>query len=149
MVRTLDGVARPGRWPRQRWGVVIALMVLTAVGACGKFRHSGPAPMKIPLIVRNHGFLDADVFALQTSSGPAIRLETVIGGTTANIQVPSTALQPGGFLALRVHAVGSSETWVSQTISVDEYTTAELDIYMDPNGNMRRSTLYARNTTAP
>lgn len=149
MVIPTGGVARPRRWPRLHWGVVIALMVFTAVGACGKFRHSGPAPMKIPLIVRNHGFLDADVFALQTSSGPAIRLETVIGGTTATIQVPSTALQPGGFLALRVHAVGSSETWVSQTISVDEYTTAELDIYMDPNGNMRRSTLYARNTTAP
>ena len=149
MVRTTERVARPGRWAGRVGGALLALMVLTTAGACGKFRHSGPAPMKVPLIVRNHGFLDADVFALQTSSGPAIRLETVIGGTTATIQVPSTALQPGGFLAVRVHAVGSSETWVSQTISIDEYTTAELDIYMDPNGNMRRSTLYARNTTAP
>lgn len=130
----------------RRWGVLALLPMLAAMpGACGRFRHAGPEPVKIPLIVRNHGFLDADVFAMQTSSGPAIRLQTVIGGTTATIRVPHTALQPGGFLMLRVHAVGSTETWYSPTIAVDPDATAELDIYMDPNGNMRRSTLYGRN----
>lgn len=149
MVRTPDGKSRSSHLPQRRRAVFAALLAMAALGGCGKFRHASPAPVKIPLIVRNHGFLDADVFALQTSSGPAIRLQTVIGGTTATIQVPSTALQPGGYLTVRVHAVGSSETWISQTVSVDAYTTAELDIYMDPNGNMRRSTLYSRNTTGP
>lgn len=145
---TPDGISRSSHLAQRRRAMFAAVLALAALG-CGKFRHASPAPVKIPLIVRNHGFLDADVFALQTSSGPAIRLQTVIGGTTATIQVPSTALQPGGYLTVRVHAVGSSETWISQTVSVDAYTTAELDIYMDPNGNMRRSTLYARNTTGP
>lgn len=128
------------------WRVMLLASIATTAGACSRFRHPSPPPVKIPLVVHNGGFLDADVYAMQTSSGPAIRLQTVMGGTTATIQVPSNALQPGGFMMLRVHAVGSNETWISPTIAVDPYVTVELDIQMDPDGNMRRSTLYAHNT---
>ncbi|HVZ78993.1 MAG TPA: hypothetical protein VG818_13505 [Gemmatimonadaceae bacterium] len=136
--------------------VTRALLIALLASGCQWFsRGTTPQAPPVSLVVHNYGFFDVNVFALQTDAGPALRLGTVTGLSSAELTVRSTMLRPGRILVVQVHAIGTQYTWTSPAVGVNEGELARLDVYTDPDGNMSRSTLYTfgemtlpRDTTA-
>ena len=130
----------------RRSGFRVALLATMAVGAagagCNALRRPGITPVRIPLTVRNNGYFDVDVNAVQSSGGNGARLGMVSGNTTAALSIRQTDLQTGGILVLRLHAIGTNRSYVTPAVSVGPETHPRLDIYSDAGGNLSRSVLY-------
>lgn len=116
--------------------------VLTVGGGCRALKRPGVSPPRIPLMVHNNGFFDVDVSAVQSGGGNGARLGTVTGNSTASLSIRQTDLQTGGVLVLRLHAIGTSRSWVLPSVSVGSETHPRLDIYSDASGNLSRSVIY-------
>lgn len=128
-------------------GVQAALalaVAASAAGGCSRlFKRGGSsASPPVPLMVRNRGFFDIGVYVVQQAAGPGTRIGTVTGNSSARLQVRASSLQPGGILGLRLHAIGTRSYWLSPTIPVGEGVVVQLDVYMNNDGDMSRSTLY-------
>lgn len=132
--------------PRAAAARVVALAaglaVLGALAACGGRGTRDPRlPASIVLDVQNHGYFDLAVYAVPDAAGPGSRLGLVPGTTRARLAVRRTDLQAGGQLVLRLHAIGTRREWVSPAVTVGDGVVAMLDVYMDADGGMSRSTL--------
>jgi len=95
------------------------------------------------LQIRNNGFLDVAVYALPSSGiDTRIRITTATGHSDSHAVIPVHALRPGGVLVLYLHAIGSSNSWVSPSLLVDSDSDICLDIQANPDGGLSRSSLY-------
>ena len=121
----------------------MALMVCLASGAtsCGKGGPE-PTPMLTSLVVRNLSSFDVNVYAVRSPVAPPIRLGTVVGTSNATFPIGAMVLQPGGFLVVRVHAIGGQGTWTSPSVAVDDGVIAVLDVTTDAFGDCSTSSLH-------
>jgi hypothetical protein len=125
-------------------GVLVA--AAAAVSSCYEYSEdtSAPAPQRIDLIVRNDGFLDANVYVALPNGARGGRLGTVTGFSTARLSLRPSDLRGGNVLMLRVHGIGSRGDWLSQAVVVDPSDYAELTLMSDATGDYRFSNLYPR-----
>jgi hypothetical protein len=103
-----------------------------------------PQPQHIEVIVRNSGFLDANIYAALPNGARGSRLGTVTGNSTARLTMRPSDLQPGNVMVLRVHGIGARGDWLSQAVIVDPSDYAELNLMNDANNDYRFSNLYPR-----
>ncbi|MDE3220682.1 MAG: hypothetical protein KGO23_15050 [Nitrospirota bacterium] len=122
--------------------VAVAACGLLAAGCFRKPKHPEPTPAPVVLEVHNRGFFDVEIYNLMPGGTTGLRLMGVTGFSTGQVAIRYMELQPGGILAVRVHAIGVPFSWTSPSLSLSPGDHAELDIYSDANGNMNRSTLY-------
>jgi hypothetical protein len=107
---------------------------------------AAPQPQHIEVIVRNDGFLDANVYAALPNGARGARLGTVTGNSTARLTMRLSDLLPGNVMVLRVHGIGARNDWLSQAVIVDPSDYAELNLFPDANNDYRYSNLYPRIT---
>jgi hypothetical protein len=105
---------------------------------------SAPLPQSIDLIVRNDGFLDANIYTTFLNGARGARLGTVTGHSAARLSVRMSDLNPGNILVLRVHGIGATGDWLSQAVVVDPPDYAELTLIADANSRYEFSNLYPR-----
>jgi hypothetical protein len=117
-----------------------------AVSACQQqfADTAAPQPQRIEVIVRNDGFLDANVYAALPNGARGARLGTVTGNSTARLTMRLSDLLPGNVMVLRVHGIGARSDWLSQAVIVDPSDYAELNLFPDANNDYRYSNLYPR-----
>jgi len=117
-----------------------------AVSSCQKYvaDTSAPQPQRIEVIVRNGGFLDANVYAALSNGARGARLGTVTGNSTARLTMRLSDLLPGNVMVLRIHGIGARSDWLSQAVIVDPSDYAELNLFPDANNDYRYSNLYPR-----
>ena len=124
------------------------LGIATATPACQQYTPgdaSAPRPPQyIALLVRNDGFLDANVYAALSTGQRGARLGMVTGHSAARLNVRLSDLQPGNVLVLRVHPIGGTHDWLSQSVIVTPPDYAELNLIDDANGRYEFSNLYSR-----
>ena len=118
------------------------VVILVAASGCRWLGSSGRAVPQIPLAVRNNGFLDVNVFTVQSGGSNGARLGTVTGNSTATFHVRTTDLQAGDVLVVRVRAIGSNRSWLSPGVTVGPDVMAMLEVSSDASGNLTRSMLY-------
>jgi len=107
---------------------------------------AAPQPQRIAVVVRNDGFLDANVYAALPNGARGARLGTVTGFSTARLSMRVSDLLPGNVMILRIHGIGARNDWVSQAVIVDPSEYAELNLMTDANNEYRYSNLYPRIT---
>src|SRR6266571_1510062 len=107
------------RWIRLM-GPFGAIAVLGTWNGCRVFQRSDLSPQRLELSVRNNSYFDVDVYVVQSASGSVVRAGTVTGNSSSTLRVRVTDLQPGGLLAVRLHAIGSNRMWTSPSVSVVE-----------------------------
>lgn len=128
----------------------IAGATLVAAGAvvssCQQYSADTPAPQpqRIEVIVRNDGFLDANVYAALPNGARGARLGMVTGNSTGRLSMRVSDLQPGNVMVLRIHGIGARNDWLSQAVIVDPSDYAELYLFPDANNDYRYSNLYPR-----
>ena len=128
----------------------IAAATLVAAGAvvssCQQYvaDTATPQPQRIEVVVRNNGFLDANVYAALPNGARGARLGTVTGNSTGRLSMRVSDLQPGNVMVLRIHGIGARGDWLSQAVIVDESDYAELYLFPDANNDYRYSNLYPR-----
>ena len=128
----------------------IAGATLVAAGAvvssCQQYAADTPAPQpqRIEVVVRNDGFLDANVYAALPNGARGARLGMVTGNSTARLTMRVSDLQPGNVMVLRIHGIGARNDWLSQAVIVDPSDYAELYLFPDANNDYRYSNLYPR-----
>jgi len=105
---------------------------------------AAPQPQRIAVIVRNSGFLDANVYAALPNGARGARLGTVTGFSTARLSMRVSDLLPGNVMVLRIHGIGARSDWLSQAVTVDPSDYAELNLFSDANNDYRYSNLYPR-----
>jgi hypothetical protein len=117
-----------------------------AVSSCQQYSANTtlPQPQRIEVIVRNDGFLDANVYAAQSNGARGARLGMVTGHSSARLSMRLSDLLPGNVMVLRVHGIGAQGDWLSQSVIVDPSEYAELTLFPDANNDYRYSNLYPR-----
>jgi hypothetical protein len=126
-----------------------ASLVAAAAAAASSCRAhpddaSPPLPQRIDLIVRNDGFLDANIYATFSNGARGARLGMVPGHSAMRLSVRMSDLHPGNILVLRVHGIGATGDWLSQAVVVDPPDYAELTLIADANSKYEFSNLYPR-----
>ena len=130
-VTTLSGVRIP----------LFALALAFAAMSCVRGR-TVPEPAISSLSVHNRTFFDVEVFALPSLLARPIRMGTVVGGANAEFALHAHDLQPGGFLVVEVHAVGTVGSWTSDAVAVSGDERAILEVNADAFGDCSTSALY-------
>jgi hypothetical protein len=129
----------------------VSLRAITLLGALGTLALSasscalgrtGPEPAISSLVVRNRGFLDVNIYAMQSAGAMPTRLGTVVGATTATFPLHAHDLQPGSFLVVRIRAIGSMRSWTSPGVPVGDGVLAVLDVNTDAFGDCSTSSLH-------
>jgi hypothetical protein len=117
-----------------------------AVSACQQYVEdtAAPQPQRIEVIVRNDGFLDANVYAALPNGARGARLGTVTGSSTGRLTMRVSDLLPGNVMVLRIHGIGARGDWLSQAVIVDPSDYAELNLMTDASNDYRYSNLYPR-----
>jgi hypothetical protein len=117
-----------------------------AVSSCHQYSEDtiAPAPQRIDLVVRNDGFLDANVYVALPNGQRGARLGTVTGFSSARLSIRPSDLHGGNVLVLRVHGIGSRGDWLSQAVILQPPDYAELALMSDASGDYRFSNLYPR-----
>ncbi|HUX35088.1 MAG TPA: hypothetical protein VMV51_14540 [Gemmatimonadaceae bacterium] len=130
---------------RRRGLVAVVAIAVVASGCFWKGKGVQPEPAPIQLEVSNRGFFDVDVYAVASSSGAGsgTRLATVSGFSTAQVTVLRRHLQPGGVLMVRVHAIGTTGSWLSPALSVLPGDRVALDVYSNADGTLSRTQFYS------
>jgi len=116
------------------------MVVMAAASSCIPGRTTPPAPLT-QLIVRNGGFFDVNVAIVASPGGPARRLGTVVGATSASFPLRAPDLQYGQYVVVQLHAIGTRESWTSEPMSVDGDVVAVVDVHTDPWGDCSQSTI--------
>lgn len=119
---------------------VVGILALAAP-ACGLGR-TGPEPVISSLVVRNRGFLDVNIYAIQSVGAMPTRLGTVVGATTATFPLHSHDLEPGSSLVVRIRPIGSVRSWTSPSVPVGDGILAVLDVNTDTFGDCSTSSLH-------
>jgi len=118
-----------------------------AVSSCQQYSAdtAPPQPQRIDVVVRNDGFLDANVYAALPNGARGARLGMVTGNSSARLSMRVSDLLPGNVMVLRVHGIGARGDWLSQSVIVDPSDYAELMLFPDASGDYRSfSNLYPR-----
>ena len=95
---------------------LLAAFLVLFVAACSS--KKGPRPMDPPTFVsvENQSFSDMNVYVLRNSQ--RIRLGTVTGNTTRQLQIPSNMVFGATTLAFLADPIGGTRTPISQEITV-------------------------------
>lgn len=120
-------------------GLLAAGLAIVSACAVGK---TAPEPVASQLVVRNRGSFDVNVYALSSPLAAPIRLGTVVGASTATFALHARDLSASGVLVVRIHAIGSSQSWTSPGVSVGAGLMAILDVTSDPFGDCSSSSLH-------
>lgn len=121
--------------------MVLVGVVAMAVTSCVPGR-TGPEPAVSSLVVRNRSFFDVNVYSLPSASASPLRLGTVVGSSSVTFSLRSHELQPGGFLVVQIHPIGTRSVWTSDIVAVDAAVLAILEVNVDAFGDCSRSSLY-------
>jgi hypothetical protein len=139
------------RHPLSRPTKLLSILGLAAIAAtaCRPAVRTLVDPSTSSLVVRNTSAFDINVYALPTDNGPPAWLATVPASGTRSLAVNKRQLQRDGGLVIRAQALGSTHSWTSGKIEVDEMSVAVLDLVADWVGDVSTSQLYsvARQTT--
>ena len=127
-------------WPSIRSISRLAAVALVA-GGCF-LGHGGPEPAISSLVVTNRSLFDVNVYVMPSMSGPATRIGLAVSSSSMTFPLQGRHLQPGGYLVVRVHAIGGRGTWTSQAVAVADGTVAVLEVFSDSYGDCSRSSLH-------
>lgn len=121
------------------------LTIAIAATACRPQVQPAPSSSDdVPLLITNHDYFDVSVYVQPPGGVQGFRVATVNGFGTRTVRVRRALLERGTEITLQVHALGTSYSWTSQSITVDSHDVARLDVYSDANGDLHRCALYAR-----
>lgn len=121
------------------------LTISIAAAACRPQVQPTPSSSDdVPLVIMNHDYFDVSVYVQPADGVQGFRVATVNGFGTRTVRVRRALLERGTEITLQVHALGTSYSWTSQTITIDSHDVARLDVYSDANGDLHRCSLYAR-----
>lgn len=123
-------------------GAVLALACVALASAACRPGRVEPEPIETSLVVRNRGFFDVNVYSMASQSATPTRLGTVVGMSTATFPLRTRNLRPGGILAVRLHALGTSLWWTSPEVGVGSGLLAVLDVNSDAFGDCSTSSLH-------
>ena len=126
--------------------VTLVGAIAVAVSSCIAGR-TAPQPAVSSLVVRNRSFFDVNVYSLASASASPLRLGTVVGSSSMTFPLRSHDLQPGGFLVVQIHPIGTRSLWTSDIVAVGAGVLAILDVNVDAFGDSSRSSLYTIVTT--
>lgn len=116
---------------RQRWSVLLALPFLVAFTRPSRSLSSGMAAgstsVKTTIEVTNENWNAVDVSLLR--SGLSARLGTVATETTAKYSMPRDYEQAGADVRLMIHPIGSTYTYVTDTLIFTPGQTIKLDVH--------------------
>ena len=115
-------------------------VLLMVVGCLGP--RSAPAPELTSLVVHNRSTFDVDVFTVPSLLARAMRVGSVPANASATFPLRSRDLQPGGFLAVQLHAIGTRTSWTSDAVPLSEDEIAVLDVNANSFGDCSASVLY-------
>lgn len=119
---------------------ILGILALSAPSC--RLGGTGPEPVISSLVVRNRGFLDVNIYAMQSAGAMPTRLGTVVGATTATFPLHAHDLEPGSFLVVRIRAIGSMRSWTSPSVPVGDGVLAVLDVNTDAFGDCSTSSLH-------
>lgn len=124
----------------------VLCLALVATSDCVRDTPA-PEPAISSLLVRNRSFFDINVYIYRSATMP-VRIGTVTGPSNGTFALHAHDLQPGGWLAVRVHAIGTLGSWTSDPVYVTTGMTAVLDVNSDAFGDCSTSSLYTVMTMA-
>ena len=128
-----------------RWTRSIAMLGLAALAAtaCRPLVRTTVDPSTASLVVRNPSIFDVNVYAIPTDDGPPAWLATVPASGSRTLAVSKRQLQRDGGLVVRAQALGSTHSWTSGKIEVDDMTVAVLDLAANWVGDVSTSQFYS------
>jgi hypothetical protein len=130
--------------------LLVAGALAPALGCATMSRSTTPEPATNALVVRNQGYFDLNVYVVPSGDGQAFRLGTVPGNSTVRFPLRPNELQAGGFLTVRVHPIGTQETWTSEAVGLPDGVVAVLNANVTSRGDCSASMLYTiASTLAP
>jgi hypothetical protein len=130
--------------PRSRH-LALALVAMTAIACSSRTAATTSAePGSVRLAVQNSSDFQVNVFAVPSLPSARIRLGTVSPLSSGQLEIPSSALAPGGALKVMVDPVGATTQWTSQTINVSADLRPCLRVMADASGDLSRSTLVSQ-----
>jgi hypothetical protein len=129
--------------PRFTRSIMTLGLVALAATACRTAVRPMVDPATSSLVVRNTSLFDINVYALPTDDGAPVWLATVPASGSRALAVNKRQLQRDGGLVIRTQALGSTRSWTSGKISVDDAWVAVLDLVTDWVGDSSASQFYA------
>jgi len=116
----------------------VGLGLLAAILAAGCASRPTPAPSPLPqaqaqveatsLFVRNYTGHDVSIYAVPNPTGKAVWLTNVPADGSRSVSLRWSDLQASGGLVVRTQIVGSSSTWTSLPLVIDEGIVGVLDL---------------------
>jgi hypothetical protein len=154
-MRVFESFRAAGLTPRGAPRLALSLLLLGTAGFAGcrgatarpvaspdPSIMSGSIATAVPLIIRNRGYFDVNVYVHRAQRSPGRRVGTITSGSTQTFRIPEAELQAGGLLMLGVRAIAGRSTWVSPALQVGTGHTARLDVMSDNSGNLSQTALY-------
>jgi hypothetical protein len=92
---------------------------------------TAPVPEATSLFVRNFTGFDVAVYAVPNATQKAVWLTNVPVGASRSISLRWSDLQANGGLVVRTQIVGSSKSWTSDPLLIDDGIIGVLDIKSD------------------
>jgi hypothetical protein len=115
-------------------GIAVALGA-GLIAATGCQSHPAVAPAPVPeatsLFVRNFTGFDVAVYVVPKADQKPVWLTNVSIGSSRSVSIRWTDLQPSGALVVRTQILGSSKTWTSDPLIIDDGIVGVLDIKPD------------------
>jgi hypothetical protein len=126
---------------RARYVAGLALLTIAALGCRGR---TAPQPESMTLTVDNRSGFQVNVFAVPSLPAARIRLGSVSPLSTGELRLTQAALGAGGELKVMVDPIGSTNEWMSGSVTVASGTQPCLRVMADVDGDLGRSTLYTQ-----
>lgn len=114
-----------------RFNIGLGLAGALLVSGCQSRPTPGPQPQQpeaTSLFVRNFTGHDVSVYAVPRTDAKAVWLTNVPVDGSRSISLRWSDLQANGDLVIRTQVVGSSNTWTSQPLVIDEGIVGVLDL---------------------
>jgi hypothetical protein len=110
-------------------GTAAALGALLSTGCQSRpTPNPKPVPQATSLFMRNYTAFDVIVSAVPKPDGTPVWLTNVPAGSTRTVALKWSDLQANGGLVIRTQLLGSSRTWTSAPLIVDEGIVGVLDL---------------------
>ena len=90
-----------------------------------------PEPQASSLFVRNYTGFDVIVYAVPKPNDNPVWLTNVPVGASRSVSLKWSDLQANGGLVIRTQVLGSSKTWTSDPLIIDEGIVGVLDLKTD------------------
>jgi hypothetical protein len=106
------------------------------------------APHATSLYVRNYTASDVVVYAVPKPGGRIVWLSTIPVGASRTLPIEWSDLQANGGLVVRTQLAGSTKSWTSEPLIIDEGIVAVLEVRTDASRSTVASVLRGVTTQA-